>query len=317
MGAPERPWRWWTRWQRCTSFFYFAVIVPFLSLSFVSFSSFLPFFLFASFLSTPLLCNRYVEQREFQLAAIDLALSNRKLWTPDLLTSTFEFMLRNKSWWDTVDAIASSLVGPLVKSQLELGQDEDEDEEEGAVKEERQEEEETEGKQKEKEAEQGELAEEHGEEEREGQYQSLLDVLDRWNHDENLWIRRTSIIYQLKYKHDTDTQRLFRETKGIARTECTRKTSSFVKPLVGRFASTPRATLLSCISSSKSINTSYLLSARKRAANISPSCYANFVPPQTNKITFFFSQQKEQREKRERAFRYNSLNRCKSSFSWS
>ncbi|KAL6055369.1 DNA alkylation repair protein [Balamuthia mandrillaris] len=213
MGAPERPWRWWTRWQRCTSFFYFAVIVPFLSLSFVSFSSFLPFFLFASFLSTPLLCNRYVEQREFQLAAIDLALSNRKLWTPDLLTSTFEFMLRNKSWWDTVDAIASSLVGPLVKSQLELGQDEDEDEEEGAVKEERQEEEETEGKQKEKEAEQGELAEEHGEEEREGQYQSLLDVLDRWNHDENLWIRRTSIIYQLKYKHDTDTQRLFRYCK--------------------------------------------------------------------------------------------------------
>ncbi|KAL6060791.1 putative proline glutamate and leucine rich protein 1 [Balamuthia mandrillaris] len=157
------------------------------------------------------------EQREFQLAAIDLALSNRKLWTPDLLTSTFEFMIRNKSWWDTVDAIASSLVGPLVKSQLELSQEEDDDEdedeegEEEAVKEE--EVVETEGKQKERE-EQGELAEEHGEEEREeqkeGQYHSVLDVLDRWNEDENLWIRRTSIIYQLKYKHDTDTQRLFR-----------------------------------------------------------------------------------------------------------
>lgn len=37
----------------------------------------------------------------------------------------------------------------------------------------------------------------------------LIKVMDRWIQDENLWIRRTALIFQLKWKEETDTERLF------------------------------------------------------------------------------------------------------------
>jgi 3-methyladenine DNA glycosylase AlkD len=37
----------------------------------------------------------------------------------------------------------------------------------------------------------------------------LLREMDRWIDDENLWIRRTALIFQLKWKKNTDTDRLF------------------------------------------------------------------------------------------------------------
>ncbi len=37
----------------------------------------------------------------------------------------------------------------------------------------------------------------------------LLRVMDRWIRDDNLWIRRTALIFQLKWKKKTDTDRLF------------------------------------------------------------------------------------------------------------
>ncbi|MGO4109701.1 DNA alkylation repair protein [Paenibacillus sp. YAF4_2] len=37
----------------------------------------------------------------------------------------------------------------------------------------------------------------------------LADYPDRWIHSENMWLRRTAILYQLKYKGSTDTDRLF------------------------------------------------------------------------------------------------------------
>lgn len=37
----------------------------------------------------------------------------------------------------------------------------------------------------------------------------LLKEMDRWIDDENLWIRRTALIFQLKWKKNTDTERLF------------------------------------------------------------------------------------------------------------
>lgn len=33
---------------------------------------------------------------------------------------------------------------------------------------------------------------------------------EQWIHSENIWLKRTAIIYQLKYKEKTDAQRLFR-----------------------------------------------------------------------------------------------------------
>ncbi|XP_033734558.1 uncharacterized protein LOC117323434 [Pecten maximus] len=35
-------------------------------------------------------------------------------------------------------------------------------------------------------------------------------VMDRWIDDSNMWLRRTAILHQLKYKHKTDSQKLFR-----------------------------------------------------------------------------------------------------------
>ena len=41
-------------------------------------------------------------------------------------------------------------------------------------------------------------------------YPHLLPEMDAWIQHENYWIRRTAIIYQLKYRKDLDTQRLFK-----------------------------------------------------------------------------------------------------------
>jgi 3-methyladenine DNA glycosylase AlkD len=95
------------------------------------------------------------EQREFQYAALDLAASFRKL-ASSLTLEVYERMIRQKSWWDTVDDIAANLVGPLVSD-----------------------------------------------------HPNLLEVMDQWIQDENLWIRRTALIFQLKWKKQTDARRLF------------------------------------------------------------------------------------------------------------
>ncbi|QLI81127.1 DNA alkylation repair protein [Chitinibacter fontanus] len=38
---------------------------------------------------------------------------------------------------------------------------------------------------------------------------SLLSVMDAWAQHPNLWLRRTAILLQLSWKHDTDAKRLF------------------------------------------------------------------------------------------------------------
>ena len=38
----------------------------------------------------------------------------------------------------------------------------------------------------------------------------LVEVMDQWIDDENLWLNRTAIIHQLGYKENTDAERLFR-----------------------------------------------------------------------------------------------------------
>ena len=59
------------------------------------------------------------EEREYQYTAIHLARHYRKLFSAKHL-AVYEQMIRNKSWWDTVDDIASNLVGALVIKNLEL-----------------------------------------------------------------------------------------------------------------------------------------------------------------------------------------------------
>ncbi len=39
-------------------------------------------------------------------------------------------------------------------------------------------------------------------------YPDDLKLLDKWSTDDNMWLRRTAILHQLKYKANTDTDRL-------------------------------------------------------------------------------------------------------------
>ena len=38
----------------------------------------------------------------------------------------------------------------------------------------------------------------------------IVPLMDKWIVSEDMWLRRTAIIHQLRYKADTDTDRLFR-----------------------------------------------------------------------------------------------------------
>lgn len=52
--------------------------------------------------------------REFQYVAIELISFHKKYWTEDIILLT-EFCLIRKSWWDSVDHIASDITGPYFK----------------------------------------------------------------------------------------------------------------------------------------------------------------------------------------------------------
>ena len=95
------------------------------------------------------------EEREGQYAAIWLLRMQAKTATEDHLR-LYERLLREKSWWDTVDEIAPYLVGALVL-----------------------------------------------------QFPHLHETLSTWTEDPYLWIRRASLIYQLRFKKQTDQERLF------------------------------------------------------------------------------------------------------------
>jgi len=89
--------------------------------------------------------------RESQYAAQDLYRKRIKHESADAI-DFLQWMLTTKPWWDTVDFIASNLVGPLALKYPEIKQ----------------------------------------------------SHLKPWITSENLWLRRTSIIYQLKYKNSVD-----------------------------------------------------------------------------------------------------------------
>lgn len=90
-------------------------------------------------------------EREYQYFAIDLVAAFKKQWTKDII-KLMEFILLNKSWWDTVDA-TSNLTGAYFKIFP--------------------------GK--------------------------TNTITGKWNRSDNFWLQRSSILFQLKYKKDTDT----------------------------------------------------------------------------------------------------------------
>ncbi len=89
--------------------------------------------------------------REFQYIAIDYLIMMKKYFQKRHI-ALLKNLISEKSWWDTVDIIASNLLGEICKM-----------------------------------------------------YPSLIDefIIDWINH-ENIWIRRSSIIFQLRYKEFTN-----------------------------------------------------------------------------------------------------------------
>jgi 3-methyladenine DNA glycosylase AlkD len=91
-------------------------------------------------------------EREFQYFAIELMAFNKKLWVLSTI-EVFEFCIIQKSWWDTVDFIATECLGRYFKifpEQIEV-------------------------------------------------------VTKPWNLSLNIWLQRSSLLFQKSYKKDTDT----------------------------------------------------------------------------------------------------------------
>eukprot|EP00658_Telonema_sp_P-2_P061418 TRINITY_DN50115_c0_g1_i1.p2 TRINITY_DN50115_c0_g1~~TRINITY_DN50115_c0_g1_i1.p2 ORF type:complete len:223 (+),score=54.51 TRINITY_DN50115_c0_g1_i1:90-758(+) len=116
------------------------------------------------------------DERELHLDAVDLLAKHAdSLSVRDL--PVLERILATKSWWDTVDLIASSAVGSIVLGDS-TGQ--------GAK------------------------------------------VMDTWIASPNLWIRRSAIIHQLKFKKATDEERLLRYVR-----RCMHEREFFITKAIG------------------------------------------------------------------------------------
>jgi len=93
------------------------------------------------------------EARECQHSALDILIANKKrLRSGDL--ADVEYWLTHKSWWDTVDGLASHVVGSIVSRDLNL----------------------------------------------------KMTLLSNWLDSDNIWLNRTCLIFQLKYKQQLDFQ---------------------------------------------------------------------------------------------------------------
>ena len=59
-----------------------------------------------------------LSEREYQYFAVDLLVRYAKRLEPEFLT-TVHHLITTRSWWDTVDALASNVVGPIVAAHPE------------------------------------------------------------------------------------------------------------------------------------------------------------------------------------------------------
>jgi 3-methyladenine DNA glycosylase AlkD len=90
-------------------------------------------------------------QRELQYFGMDIFNANLKHLSAKSI-DFIEFLIVNKSWWDTVDFIAANIVGKFFKIHTNL----------------------------------------------------LPIYTEKWINSDNIWLKRTAIIFQLKYKKETD-----------------------------------------------------------------------------------------------------------------
>ncbi|HAC0645338.1 TPA_asm: DNA alkylation repair protein [Listeria monocytogenes] len=96
------------------------------------------------------------EEREFQYVAIDLLTRYGKK-QPSEAIKVYEQLIVTKSWWDTVDGLAGTVVSNHFKLYLEL----------------------------------------------------IPTYNEAWINGDNIWLARTAILFQLKYKEKTNVDLLF------------------------------------------------------------------------------------------------------------
>lgn len=94
-------------------------------------------------------------EREFQYVGLDVLEKHHKALKPTDLPALRQ-LIQSRSWWDTVDTLATKSVGLLVLKHPEL-----------------------------------------------------REQMDLWIEDDNMWIRRTALLHQLKHRRKTDEARLF------------------------------------------------------------------------------------------------------------
>lgn len=94
-------------------------------------------------------------RREYQYFAVELFSYHKKMWQASSI-KLMEYCIVHKSWWDSVDHIASEWLGPYFKQFS----------------------------------------------------QKTKTITGKWNRSDNIWLQRSSILFQKAYKLDTDTQLL-------------------------------------------------------------------------------------------------------------
>ncbi len=92
-----------------------------------------------------------LEEREFQMVALDLLYESRKSWD-EKQVFLLEKLIVSKSWWDTVDMLSSKMVGYYFQKFPK----------------------------------------------------HIHSVVSNWNGNSNMWLNRSAILFQLKYKNETD-----------------------------------------------------------------------------------------------------------------
>ncbi|GAM71557.1 DNA alkylation repair enzyme [Vibrio sp. JCM 19236] len=95
-------------------------------------------------------------EREYQLVAIDMLIKRKKHLSADILPK-LETWITTKSWWDTVDMLATNVVATVYLNHP----------------------------------------------------QQTSTYIQKWRSSEDIWLRRTAILYQLKFKQETDVEHLF------------------------------------------------------------------------------------------------------------
>lgn len=90
-------------------------------------------------------------EREFQHSAMEI-LNRRKKTSGEHFITTVEWLITNKSWWDTVDFIAATLVGYHFKTYPQITE----------------------------------------------------EYVEKWMNSDNMWLQRTCLLFQLKYKEELD-----------------------------------------------------------------------------------------------------------------